>query len=1024
MSSDRARVSYDPTRQYRLVVAQQGRVTLEADVNEAQEIAGENLRAETIDIVGPCGTPDNGYEIKAGPPAPDFAVGPGTMYVGGLRVELSQACTYFTQPEWLDHAGDPLWAATDAAGHGPEFVYLLLREQEVSAVEDTVLREVALGGPDTAQRKRLIQRVVRLRVNTDKCATALNIAKKRWTQLGVAFDAASMMLKSPARLKVGFTQDPAPETPCDPPVQGGYLGADNQLIRVQLVGTDPESGKTRLVWGFNNASFLYRVKLLAPGDKKTLELLSTPIDTYHAPSNNRPVEVLRSAIDLKDGDTIAAHFGIVPATPQVYVPETRRLVLQNDLPQAYVDDTAPLYLRLWEQEIDFTSGETVPLGNTGLQVTIDLHGALGALTAGQFWMFAVRPSTPVELYPRRYLAGAQPPEGPRLWACPLATIGWTQNAFTLLDDCREKFDNLVELTKRRTECCSIVVTPDDVGNGRGLQDLLNSLSGKVATLALQPGLYELSRPLELDEKHNGLTLEGCHDCHPTKGKDGVVCGATLTARERDKNNFKGPLIELARVTDLTLRKLCLEVPLGSSSQAVGIHAGDCSNLHIEGCVFRIEPRAGAVHAAAIWVGGRCPDLRIERNYFLHEGKFNPGKSLSFIGVAASKELPGGDWSHPAAILENASICENEFTGLSYAVFVAAQFGMIWCENNYAYNVHGGFYFGVEEAQKLVPQLRFIANSVVVFASKSEGPVLPGAPRSGLTVSFEMSTESARSTLVMQSNELTGALVLPIAHIKQPTMAVVTGNLICNDEDTRVSLAIDCRDPLMIVSGNVFKGAPSINPSPPHNSGVVASSWHMLNSWKPIENTQGFTQVFFDDFTNGANPAWGNERGSWRALDGAYDATSPSNNPMTYSSVTTLPKLTDFTVKVTVNNLNDGGLWLRSSFNGGAINGVLLVTGGYGGSFDGLYFHVFRNGNPGDPLSKVDVPGLQGKNVDLRVIVAGNTYSVFLNDAETPVATLVDSTFSSGSFGLYDFSPTSGASTPRGQTFRNVYISCP
>ena len=34
MASDRARISFDPTRAYRAVVAQQGRVTLEADVNE------------------------------------------------------------------------------------------------------------------------------------------------------------------------------------------------------------------------------------------------------------------------------------------------------------------------------------------------------------------------------------------------------------------------------------------------------------------------------------------------------------------------------------------------------------------------------------------------------------------------------------------------------------------------------------------------------------------------------------------------------------------------------------------------------------------------------------------------------------------------------------------------------------------------------------------------------------------------------------------------------------------------------
>ena len=115
------------------------------------------------------------------------------------------------------------------------------------------------------------------------------------------------------------------------------------------------------------------------------------------------------------------------------------------------------------------------------------------------------------------------------------------------------------------------------------------------------------------------------------------------------------------------------------------------------------------------------------------------------------------------------------------------------------------------------------------------------------------------------------------------------------------------------------------------------------------------------------------------------------------------------------------IWLRSSFNGGAINGILLVTGGDGGTFNGLYFHEVHNGATGGELSKVSVPGLQGSNVDLRVVVSGNTYSVYLGNSTTPVTTLIDSAFSSGSFGLYDFSPTTKASAPRGETFDNVSI---
>ena len=86
MSSDRARVSYDESRQYRAVVAQQGRVTTEADTNEARTIDGEQIREEILNIVGPAGTPDDGYRvIPAGAsttPPFEFTVGPGTHVRG------------------------------------------------------------------------------------------------------------------------------------------------------------------------------------------------------------------------------------------------------------------------------------------------------------------------------------------------------------------------------------------------------------------------------------------------------------------------------------------------------------------------------------------------------------------------------------------------------------------------------------------------------------------------------------------------------------------------------------------------------------------------------------------------------------------------------------------------------------------------------------------------------------------------------------------------------------------------------
>ena len=63
MASDRARVSYDPSRKWRGLIAQQGRVTVEADWNEAAMIADERDRQVALDVVGRFATPNRGYAV-------------------------------------------------------------------------------------------------------------------------------------------------------------------------------------------------------------------------------------------------------------------------------------------------------------------------------------------------------------------------------------------------------------------------------------------------------------------------------------------------------------------------------------------------------------------------------------------------------------------------------------------------------------------------------------------------------------------------------------------------------------------------------------------------------------------------------------------------------------------------------------------------------------------------------------------------------------------------------------------------
>jgi 6-phosphogluconolactonase (cycloisomerase 2 family) len=174
-------------------------------------------------------------------------------------------------------------------------------------------------------------------------------------------------------------------------------------------------------------------------------------------------------------------------------------------------------------------------------------------------------------------------------------------------------------------------------------------------------------------------------------------------------------------------------------------------------------------------------------------------------------------------------------------------------------------------------------------------------------------------------------------------------------------------------------------------------------------------IFFDDFSGAApydGSQWNNERGDWSVSNGVYDAGSPSSNPLTYTSANT-GDLTDFVLEVDINSLHDGGLWLRSSWDGVNMSGVLLVTGGYTSGYDGLYWHTCSNGSCSGALNVVSGLGLNNSDVHLKVVVQGNEYRVYVNGSNTPATTLTDAQFSSGKVGLYDYSS---------QTFDNVRIT--
>jgi hypothetical protein len=724
MVSDRARGTFDETRQYRRVVQQQGRVVLEADSNEAQQIVVENIRRNLIDLVGPLGVPRDpisgargaGYRIHTlNPKTRDFHIGVGSIYVGGWSVTQSDgSLTFRQQSDWIDRAPPSSRSVQGAK----EIIYLRLREQEVSAVEDPTLLEPALGGPDTAQRIRLLRRVERAAMETPI------LHHVDWGSPGVVLGADHTTLNRTARLSVGFDL-----------IAGGYLGAENQMIRVQ--GAAPANAHpgiaTQLVWAWDNASALYRIEIPDPKDLGTLRLLSTPVDVKHQPKVGQYVEVLMAAAELEAGAFVAATYGILQQITKPYDPQAQTLGIATALPSAYAKASL-LFVRVWENSIDAAKATGVGAelvdstgAATGLLVTLqDSVDKTIAVAPGDYWSFAVRPSTPNAVYPARYLE-PQLPDGPREWACALAAIDWQKERII---DLRLSFSNL---SSTLGCCCRLTIGPSDLID-MSLEEWIESIDrgDQSLTICLRPGRYLLEKPIHLRREHSRLTIEAC---------GGHVEFAQAPHSIAD---FRQGLLQMQEARSVTIRGVRFILPettfeeliteelfefskrahavehaifwqLRELRQSIGLWLADCDDLVIEQCDFRLAHRlergdAFANFGACIFATGDIHGLHISDCEFhaettlKHDARHLLFGYLHIPPASDQRELVGDAkaerYEHVlkhlareglSTSLADTTFCRNRFSRLTAAALVMGRLGRLRLIENEVCDCYGGFW---------------------------------------------------------------------------------------------------------------------------------------------------------------------------------------------------------------------------------------------------------------------------------------------------------------------------------------------
>ncbi len=601
MTADISRHSLRPLQKFTGVVRQQGRLPLDAEETEADDIGALMLREAVAETICEKGAPGDGFRVTdAGIDADDrldFSLDGGSFYLAGLRLSTAIVpgsgathMTYQNQPDWigmdLDVPGPPL------PGPGEErtdLVYLMGWEQTVTATEDAELFEVALGGADSAARRRVMGRVKVLDDVPDTCAAAFaDLVAREFP--GGTLDPAGCEVVSDTRLTIGFTQlDPLNDL-CRPSAQAGFLGARNETFRIQV--TSPG----RFVWGRDNAAPLYRVQVQQDqnGNRRRIHFLTPPRDEFGWPLAGMTVELMRWGAVMDNMEKVAEPTGLLLRVETGYDPEHDRIHVGADIPQAWddwfnsadgqaainpLDDASAgleryFFLRVWtgggegtavDHAIDLI--DPVELGETGLTAQFSANGM-----PGDHWIVSARPNTPTRVTPLKLLTGA-PPAGPRRLLAPLALIPWTGPVPGDPLDCRHRFRPLC----RVGGCCRVTVGDGVVSHGdvTSIQEAVDRLPPEGGEVCIHEGEYAESVVIENGQN---ITITGC-------GR------GTLWSRDPARNEA---LITLVDCQGTHIRRITMEAAGVEAVVAKASGPGSHGGLLLEDLAIGIDDRSAVL----------------------------------------------------------------------------------------------------------------------------------------------------------------------------------------------------------------------------------------------------------------------------------------------------------------------------------------------------------------------------------------------------------------------------------------------
>ncbi|GHE08577.1 DUF6519 domain-containing protein [Streptomyces alanosinicus] len=618
MPGDYTRLSYDPVDDFNRPRTQQGRVLLDADLNELADAVDHRLRALALDVLGPCTAPldldagatpgATGFRIAAA--GASFTIGLGRLYVHGLELDNHGSSPWHVERGLQDLRGDapvpyekqPYYPNPPAVGAGRYLVYVDAWEREVTAVEDAGLTDPAVG-VDTAARMQTVWQVKLLAAGSRdlRCSTP-NEKVPGW---------AAATAPSAGRLTTAEVGVPADTDPCSVPPDSGYRGWDNRLYRVE-VHDGGTLAQATFKWSRTNASVATAV-LGVDTTGTVLSVARTGRDDVERLREGAWVEVVDEEHELLGKPGFLAQVMTVDRVDDM----TQEVTLSAALPTAFLPVTPGRRTRLrqWDQAgtvgtlkvADSTGGLVL---EDGVQVAFSDAPAGGLLRTGDHWTFTARSADG-----RIEHLDKAPPQGPKHFYGRLAVIDLAGGS---VSDCRTIWPPVRE----GGGCgdCTVCVTPESHASGKlTIQKAVDRVAATGGRVCLQTGRYRLRETVAVTSGRS-VTISG-HGWQTVLEYPGTGPALRL-------DGCQGVVISDLSIVMGAAEQGQDEMPVGIAvTRSIGLEVVRCGIVH-SGLLGELGWFASAGEATADDTGAR--DL-----VSLAEADLSPGVALALGGAVGS-----------------------------------------------------------------------------------------------------------------------------------------------------------------------------------------------------------------------------------------------------------------------------------------------------------------------------------------------------------------------------------------------------